>query len=134
MIDGCPALGAAGFVFTISGRDRLRGLGHHKAAFDARMLSELRKIDPATSKLENWRTHDLRRTARTLMARAGVSPDHAERALGHKIKGVSGVYNRHSYEAEKLAAFEALSLQVQRIIDPQANVLELTRNRTTGNP
>jgi hypothetical protein len=28
-----------------------------------------------------WTIHDLRRTARTLMTQAGVSTDHAERAL-----------------------------------------------------
>src|SRR6267143_639230 len=31
-----------------------------------------------------WTIHDLRRTARTLMTAAGIDPDHAERALGHK--------------------------------------------------
>jgi hypothetical protein len=35
--------------------------------------------------------HDLRRTARSLMSRAGVRPDIAERALGHAIPGVEGV-------------------------------------------
>jgi hypothetical protein len=33
----------------------------------------------------------LRRTARSLMTRAGIAPDHAERALGHVIGGVRGV-------------------------------------------
>jgi hypothetical protein len=33
----------------------------------------------------------LRRTARALMTRAGIAPDHAERALGHVIGGVRGV-------------------------------------------
>ena len=44
-----------------------------------------------------WRLHDLRRTARSLMSRAGVRPDIAERVLGHAIVGVEGVYDRHSY-------------------------------------
>jgi integrase len=126
VIDGCPVLGASGFVFTISGRNRLDGLAHHKSEFDRRMLAELRKLEPAAD-LKNWRIHDVRRTARTLMARAGVDPDHAERALGHVIGGVRGTYDRHRFEAEKLGAFEALAAQVQRIVDPQPNVTPLKR-------
>jgi integrase len=128
VIDGCPVLGASGFVFTINGRNRLQGLAHHKSEFDRRMLAELRKLDP-NAELKNWRTHDVRRTARTLMARAGVNPDHAERALGHVIGGVRGTYDRHRFEAEKLAAFEALAAQVQRIVDPQPNVIPLERSK-----
>src|ERR1700730_10020081 len=126
VIDGCPVLGASGFVFTISGRNRLDGLAHHKSEFDRRMLAELRKLEPAAD-LKNWRIHDVRRTARTLMARAGVDPDHAERALGHVIGGVRGTYDRHRFEAEKLGAFEALAAQVQRIVEPQPTVTPLKR-------
>jgi hypothetical protein len=53
------------------------------------------------------------------MARAGVGPDHAERALGHVIGGVQGVYNKHEYRDEKRAAFEALASQIERILHPQ---------------
>ena len=38
------------------------------------------------------------------MARAGVGNDIAERVLGHRIAGVQGIYNRHSYEDEKADA------------------------------
>jgi integrase len=48
--------------------------------------------------LPSWTLHDLRRTARTLMARAGVRPDVAERVVGHVIRGVEGVYDRYTYE------------------------------------
>jgi integrase len=126
VIAGCPVLGSAGFMFSLTGRKGLRGFARLKSQFDARMLAELRKIDP-DAELANWVTHDLRRTARTLMARAAVVPDHAERALGHKLNGVSATYNRHAYEAEKLAAFEALSAQIDRIVDPQPNVVPLER-------
>jgi hypothetical protein len=72
--------------------------------------------------------HDLRRTARSLMSRAGVSPDHAERCLGHVIGGIRGVYDRHQYCDEKLHAFEALAAQIERIVDPQPNVTALQRS------
>ena len=57
------------------------------------------------------------------MSRAGVSPDHAERALGHVIGGVRGTYDRHEYELEKAAAFEALARILQQIVNPQSNVV-----------
>ena len=60
--------------------------------------------------------HDLRRTARSLMSRAGVDTDHAERCLGHVISGVRGVYDRHEYLAEKSQAFEALAALIDNII------------------
>ena len=59
--------------------------------------------------MARWTLHDLRRTARTLMNRAGVAEDHAERALGHVIGGVRGTYDRYEYLDEKRAAFEALA-------------------------
>jgi hypothetical protein len=40
------------------------------------------------------RLHDLRRTARSLMSRAGVAPNIAERCLAHTIRGV---YDRYAY-------------------------------------
>ena len=41
----------------------------------------------------SWVVHDLRRTARSLMSRAGVRPDIAERVLGHAISGVEAIYD-----------------------------------------
>jgi integrase len=73
-----------------------------------------------------WVLHDLRRTARSLMSRAGVRPDVAERVLGHVIAGVEGVYDRHQYSAEKADALARLAALVERILDPPAeNVVEL---------
>ena len=52
------------------------------------------------------------------MARAGITSHAAERALGHTIKGVEGVYDRHAYDAEKAHALEALAGLVERIVNP----------------
>jgi integrase len=70
----------------------------------------------AASGVRDWRLHDLRRTARSLMSRAGVAPDVAERCLGHVIPGVRGVYDRHEYLEEKRQAFEALAALVEGIV------------------
>jgi integrase len=93
-------------------------------------ISSLRKqaLDEASG-VTGWVIHDLRRTARSLMSRAGVPADHAERCLGHVIGGVRGVYDRHEYLDEKRQAFEALAAQVQRILRPSENVVEITRSK-----
>jgi integrase len=88
-----------------------------------------RKLD-AASGTDGWTLHDLRRTARSLMSRAGVPTDHAERCLGHVIGGVRGVYDRHEYHAEKARAFEALAREIERIVSgSQAGVVQLRKSK-----
>lgn len=66
--------------------------------------------------------HSLRKTARTLMARAGVRAEHAERALGHVQGAVERAYDKYSYLPEKRIAFDALAAEIARAIDGrQAN-------------
>ena len=68
-----------------------------------------KRID-AASGVTGWCWHDLRRTSRTIMAKAGVPHEHAEQCLGH-ITGsaVSRVYNRYDFHAEKKHAYEVLA-------------------------
>jgi integrase len=110
LLDGIPRTGR--FVFGAGDRP-IGGFSKFKAAFD-------RSCD-----VRGWTLHDLRRTARSLMSRAGVPPDHAEHALGHVVAGIRRVYDRHEYLQEKKAAFEALAAQLERILDLQPNVTQL---------
>jgi integrase len=105
------------FVFTRRGRAALGSFG---------ILKE--EIDRASG-ITGWTLHDLRRTARSLMSRAGVPSDHAERCLGHVIGGVRGTYDRHEYHEEKRLAFEALAGLIAEIVDPQPNVLAMRGER-----
>jgi integrase len=76
--------------------------------------------------IEPWVVHDLRRTAKSLMSRAGVRPDVSERVLGHVIKGVEGIYDRHEYSEEKAHALRALAGLIANILAPQeARVVKL---------
>jgi integrase len=110
-IDGCA------FVFTTDGRNPVSGFSTFK-----------RKLDQQCG-VSSWTLHDLRRTARSLMSRAGVNPDIAERCLGHAIPGVRGIYDRHEYHQEKRKAYEALALLVARIImNQKANVTLLRKH------
>lgn len=107
-IGALPARGNRGeFVFsTDGGETSLSGFSKFKARLDT-------KLGDAVAP---WRLHDLRRTARSLMSRAGVSSDHAERCLGHVIAGVRGTYDRHDFYAEKAAAYGALAGVIEGIV------------------
>jgi integrase len=115
-------------VFSIGGKCEFRNWGHNKADFDKRVYRRLRAQARANGKdpdevkpLSNWRLHDLRRTARSLMSRAKVRSDHAERVLNHKIAGVGAVYDRHSYEDEKRDALERLAALLSQIVVGQTS-------------
>lgn len=104
--------------------------GRGKAAFNhwSDGMDDLRgKLPEGTP---HWTLHDLRRTARSLMSRAGVRPDISERVLGHVIPGVEGVYDRHGYEAEKADALKRLAALIETILSPpKGNVIQLKRRR-----
>jgi integrase len=100
-----PEIAGHPFVFAYAGyRDS------HKRALDKRLKAEL------GGALKPWVVHDLRRTARSLMARAAVPRDHAERVLGHAMPGVEGVYDQYSYQTEKGEALAKLANLVAKIV------------------
>jgi integrase len=109
LVSGLPKIGR--YVFTFGGVKPLSGFAKPKARLDA------------ASGVKGWILHDLRRTARSLLSRAGIAPDVAEMCLGHVLTGVRGTYDRHAYHEEKRHAFEALAAQIARIVDPQDNIL-----------
>jgi hypothetical protein len=69
----------------------------------------------------------LRRTARSLMSRAGMPTDHAERVLGHVLPGIRRVYDHHDYASEKRQALAKLDNMVAQILKPGAKVVKLRR-------
>jgi integrase len=92
-----------------------RGPKHYHAFSNGKDALEAKLPD-----MPQWGLHDLRRTARSLMARAGVRDDHAEQVLGHAIPGVQGVYNRFEYRNEKAQALKALASMIESILNPKA--------------
>jgi integrase len=68
---------------------------------------------------KHWTVHDLRRTAATGMIELGVGPHVVEAVLNHASghrSGVAGVYNRHTYVAEKRNALALWADHVQSIV------------------
>ena len=100
-------------MFTTTGSAPISGFSKFKADFD--------KLCGVTG----WTLHDLRRTGRTLCSRAGADPDHAEMAYGHTVQGVRGVYDVWEFRDEKRHVMELLAAQIDRIVNPQVNVVAL---------
>jgi integrase len=114
-INAQPRLASNSYVF--AGRDTapMGRFTHRHVVFKAQ------------SGTTGWTLHDLRRTARSLMSRAGVISDHAERVMGHVIAGVEGVYDHHHYLDEKGNALAKLAALIETIVrgEPCANVVPL---------
>jgi len=114
-----PRIGPGDFVFTTNGRNPFIDFSGSKRRLDA-----ITKIPP-------WRIHDLRRTVATGLQRLGINLQVIEAVLGHvggSRSGIVGVYQRHSFDAEKRTALEAWAREVERIVDGKpAKVLPLRR-------
>ena len=133
LIEAQPKVDGCDYVFPSGAGTPFSGFGKSKAALDNAVLAAMQQHAPRganVAPLPNWTLHDLRRTGKTLMARAGVRPDVSERVLGHVIRGVEGTYDRHSYADEKRDALEKLAAMIERILHPaSSNVASLADHR-----
>jgi integrase len=68
----------------------------------ANLQKPMRRIKEASG--VDFRLHDLRRTAASLMTGIGISRLIVSKVLNHVERGITAVYDRHSYDAEKRAA------------------------------
>ena len=98
-------------------------------------LDRVRKAGAALSKALGFelRSHDLRRTAATRMAAAGVPRDHISRVLNHTPAGTvaTRVYDRHGYDAEKRIALDTWDRVLVGILDktPAGTVTPITARK-----
>jgi len=81
------------------------GEGHHKAHERIRRRSQVSFVP-----------HDLRRTAASYMTSMGISRLVVSKILNHVEKGVTAVYDRHSYDREKREALDAWGARLEQII------------------
>lgn len=124
------------FVFPGRGEGHFNGWSPCKRRFDGKVMEAMREAavergeDPdEVAPLPRWTIHDLRRTARSIMAKAGVREFVAERVLGHAVPGVQGIYDRHDYVDEKGDALAKLAARIDLILKPPAgNVVTIERS------
>lgn len=78
-----------------------------------------------------FRAHDLRRTAATRMAEAGVPRDHIAKVLNYVEGGPAAtrVYDRYAYDAEKREALERWARRLQAIIEGKTSKVVAMRAR-----
>ena len=76
------------------------------------------------SKLD-FRFHDLRRTAASLMTGIGTSRLVVSKILNHVERGITAVYDRHSYDGEKRDALLKWERRVQHIVSSNGKVIPL---------
>jgi integrase len=125
LIEAQPRIANNPYVFAGSARGRRHGSRSGPVAFNS-WSQRKQELDEELNFEQPWVIHDLRRTARSLLSRAGVSSEIAERVLGHAIAGIEGIYNRHSYDEEKAEALNKLASLIDRIIHPPSdNVVSL---------
>jgi len=81
----------------------------------------------ATTGIDDFRIHDLRRTAASYMTGAGIARLVVKMILNHVDRDITAVYDRHSYDAEKERALTLWSRQVKAIVNnkPDQKVVKL---------
>lgn len=83
--------------------------------------------------IEQFTPHDLRRTAASHMTGMGISRLVVSKILNHAEPGITAVYDRHSYDREKLQALETWGRRLEAIAEGRAdNVVEFTARQATG--
>jgi integrase len=107
VIQRVPIIANSGLVFTTNGKTPISGWSKAKASL---------KVEGSTP----WTIHDIRRTVATGLQRLGINLQTIEAVLGHTSgsrSGVVGVYQRHSFDAEKRAALEAWGAHIMALVE-----------------
>lgn len=130
LLDALPKVDGSPWVFP--GRDPKAPMSDAKKAgqrMQDRMTVVARQSDPTAT--VDFRGHDLRRTAATRMAEAGVPTAHISRVLNHTEKGsrATAVYQRYEFDREKRIALEALEREILRVVrgNAKSKVLPMSR-------
>lgn len=108
------AASGGGFLFPARGGDRAieqKVLGVEVYAHAGRSKATVyatKKVCP----VKDWAPHDLRRTARTLLAEMGCPFEVGEAILAHALPGVAAVYNRASHDAARIEWLSKLNARL----------------------
>jgi integrase len=112
-VEGCD------LVLSTTGKTPVSGFSKAKTALDAAIVKARAEaaagVNGKLQPLPEWRTHDLRRSGVSILARLGFDSIVADKILAHqpaKLLGVAGVYQRHDFARERAAALDAWAAHV----------------------
>lgn len=78
--------------------------------------------------IDHFTTHDLRRTAATLMTGLGIPRLTVSKVLNHSEGGATKIYDRHTYDGEKRQALETWARKLESILTGKtAKIVNLQR-------
>jgi integrase len=105
ILQSLPRWTKGDFIFTTtSGLRPVNGFSKGKELLDRGLVAELKAAGVAAKDVEPWVVHDIRRTVRSGLSRLGVDVITAELVIGHKLKGIVGVYDRYERLSERRQA------------------------------
>lgn len=82
--------------------------------------------------LEPFTTRDLRRTARTILARLGIPNEVSRKIMNHTSEGMDKVYDRHDYLSQMKVALSSYSAHIEMIL--HNDTYETVEHRYEGVP
>jgi len=109
IVQNLPRFAGGDYLFTTTGQRPISGFSKFRKKFDGTL----------NGAVASFTIHDLRRTTRTNLAAAGVSPFIAELVIGHVQKGVHATYDKFRYNDEKRAALERWATRLLSIVAPE---------------
>ncbi len=107
--------GMGGEIYPFASR-RGRQSGDEKPMGETAISHAIRRVLPVLN-TDPFTSHDLRRTAATHMAAAGVPRLVISKILNHADHEVTAIYDRHSYDKEKREAMDIWSEKLEKIVD-----------------
>jgi integrase len=123
ILDDLPRFTGGDFVFsTKAGATPTSNFSTAKARIAAR--ADALRADAGRAPIEDWRVHDLRRTAATGMGYLNTPYEIIGRVLNHTPKGVTSIYDRASYLAPKRRALQAWADGLDRVLAGKPLVVE----------
>jgi integrase len=114
LIEKLPKMGSGSLCFTKDGKRAFNSYSQAKVELD-----ELIAQAGAKMKVPPWVLHDIRRTVASGLARLGIQPIVISALLNHSPKrliGITSVYARYGYDAEKRHALEAWCAHLDRVL------------------
>lgn len=108
---------------SINGHVDQRALQEHARNWRLGQTGWRKRDATRACKVQEWTTHDLRRTLRTGVARLGCQWVVGELILGHVLPGVTGIYDQHKYDTEQREYLQKWADHLEALAAPKVVAL-----------